>query len=91
MVASSFGSWTSPITSDLVVAASIRLEQIALDGGKCDFRSALSRARFAWRDPFQRGATATARAQAALDGAQSQDGWTTGRLRSNVSFTQRPT
>jgi hypothetical protein len=29
VVASSFGSWTSPITSDLVVAASIRLEHIA--------------------------------------------------------------
>ncbi len=57
--------------------------------GRRDFRSALSRARFARRDPFQRGATATARAQAALDGAESQDGWTTGRLRSNVSFTQR--
>ncbi len=32
MVASPFGSWTSPITSDLVVAVSIRLDQIALDG-----------------------------------------------------------
>jgi dipeptidyl aminopeptidase/acylaminoacyl peptidase len=32
MTASPFGFWTSPITSDLVVADSIRLEQIALDG-----------------------------------------------------------
>src|SRR5260370_33473509 len=32
MVASPFGSWTSPITSDLVVAEAIRLEQVALDG-----------------------------------------------------------
>lgn len=31
MVASPYGSWKSPITSDLVVAASIRLDQIALD------------------------------------------------------------
>ena len=31
MVASAYGSWTSPITSDLVVAAAIRLDQIALD------------------------------------------------------------
>jgi hypothetical protein len=32
MVASPYGFWTSPITSDLVVADSIRLEQIAVDG-----------------------------------------------------------
>ena len=32
MVASPYGFWTSPITSDLVVANSIRLEQVALDG-----------------------------------------------------------
>ena len=32
MVASPYGFWTSPITSDLVVADSIRLEQVALDG-----------------------------------------------------------
>ena len=32
MAASPYGSWTSPITSDLVVADSIRLEQVALDG-----------------------------------------------------------
>ncbi len=32
MVASPYGSWTSPITSDLVGAAAIRLDQIALDG-----------------------------------------------------------
>jgi dipeptidyl aminopeptidase/acylaminoacyl peptidase len=32
MVASPYGSWTSPITSDLVVAEAIRLEQVALDG-----------------------------------------------------------
>ena len=32
MTASSYGFWTSPITSDLVVADSIRLEQVALDG-----------------------------------------------------------
>ena len=32
MTASPFGFWTSPITSDLVVADSIRLEQVALDG-----------------------------------------------------------
>src|SRR5271166_5278871 len=31
MVVSPYGSWTSPITSDLVVAAAIRLDQIALD------------------------------------------------------------
>jgi hypothetical protein len=32
MTASPFGFWTSPITSDLVVADSIRLEQVGLDG-----------------------------------------------------------
>ena len=32
MVGSPYGFWTSPITSDLVVANSIRLEQVALDG-----------------------------------------------------------
>jgi hypothetical protein len=32
MVASPYGFWTSPVTSDLVVADSIRLEQVALDG-----------------------------------------------------------
>jgi hypothetical protein len=32
MIASPYGSWQSPITSDLVVADSIRLEQVALDG-----------------------------------------------------------
>jgi dipeptidyl aminopeptidase/acylaminoacyl peptidase len=32
MTASPYGFWKSPITSDLVVADSIRLEQIALDG-----------------------------------------------------------
>ena len=32
MAASPYGFWTSPITSDLVVANSIRLEQVALDG-----------------------------------------------------------
>ena len=32
MAASPYGFWTSPITSDLVVADSIRLEQVALDG-----------------------------------------------------------
>ena len=32
MAASPYGFWTSPITSDLVVGDSIRLEQIALDG-----------------------------------------------------------
>src|SRR5260370_15698367 len=32
MIASPYGSWTSPITSDLVVAEAIRLEQVALDG-----------------------------------------------------------
>jgi len=32
MVASPYGSWTSPITSDLVAAAAIRLDQVALDG-----------------------------------------------------------
>ena len=33
MGASPFGFWTSPITSDFVVADSIRLEQVALDRG----------------------------------------------------------
>jgi hypothetical protein len=32
MAASPYGFWTSPITSDLVVADSIRLEQVALHG-----------------------------------------------------------
>src|SRR5271169_3193468 len=32
MAASPYGFWTSPITSDLVVADSIRLEQVGLDG-----------------------------------------------------------
>ena len=32
MVASPYGSWTSPITSDLIVADAIRLDQVALDG-----------------------------------------------------------
>jgi len=32
MAASPYGFWTSPITSDLVVADSIRLEQVALGG-----------------------------------------------------------
>jgi WD40-like Beta Propeller Repeat len=32
MAASPYGFWTSPITSDLVVADSIRLEQLALEG-----------------------------------------------------------
>ena len=32
MAASPYGFWTSPITSDLVVAEAIRLEQVALDG-----------------------------------------------------------
>jgi hypothetical protein len=32
MTASPYGFWKSPITSDLVVADSIRLEQVALDG-----------------------------------------------------------
>ena len=32
MAASPYGFWTSPITSDLVVADSIRLEQVAVDG-----------------------------------------------------------
>jgi hypothetical protein len=32
MAASPYGFWTSPITSDLVVSDSIRLEQVALDG-----------------------------------------------------------
>ncbi len=32
MAASPYGFWRSPITSDLVVADSIRLEQVALDG-----------------------------------------------------------
>ncbi|HEX9170962.1 MAG TPA: S9 family peptidase [Roseiarcus sp.] len=32
MLASPYGFWTSPITSDLVVADSIRLDQVALDG-----------------------------------------------------------
>ena len=31
MIASPYGSWTSPITSDLVVVAAIRFDQIALD------------------------------------------------------------
>ena len=33
MVASPYGFWRSPVTSDFVVADSIRLEQVALDGG----------------------------------------------------------
>ena len=33
MATSAYGFWTSPITSDFVVADSIRLEQVALDGG----------------------------------------------------------
>jgi hypothetical protein len=32
MTASPYGFWTSPLTSDLVVADSISLEQVALDG-----------------------------------------------------------
>src|SRR6185312_7603346 len=32
MVVSPYGFWNSPITSDLVVADAIRLDQIALDG-----------------------------------------------------------
>ena len=32
MIASPYGFWTSPITSDLVVAEFDRLEQVALDG-----------------------------------------------------------
>ena len=32
MTASPYGFWTSPVTSDFVVADSIRLEQVALDG-----------------------------------------------------------
>jgi hypothetical protein len=32
MVASPYGFWTSPTTSDLVAAAAIRLDQVALDG-----------------------------------------------------------
>jgi len=32
MISSSYGFWSSPITSDLVVADAIRLDQIALDG-----------------------------------------------------------
>src|SRR3979411_3451999 len=32
MVARPYGSWTSPITSDLVVAEATRLDQVALDG-----------------------------------------------------------
>ena len=32
MPVSPYGFWTSPITSDLVVSDSIRLEQVALDG-----------------------------------------------------------
>jgi hypothetical protein len=32
MAASPYGFWASPITSDLVVADSIRLEQVSLDG-----------------------------------------------------------
>ena len=34
MAASPYGFWTSPLTSDLVVADSIRLEQLALDGAQ---------------------------------------------------------
>jgi dipeptidyl aminopeptidase/acylaminoacyl peptidase len=33
MAESPYGFWTSPVTSDFVVADSIRLEQVALDGG----------------------------------------------------------
>jgi hypothetical protein len=33
MVAIPYGSWTSPITSDLIVADAILLDQIALDDG----------------------------------------------------------
>ena len=32
MIVSSHGSWASPITSDLIVAEGIRLDQVALDG-----------------------------------------------------------
>src|SRR3979409_1996449 len=32
LVARPCGSWTSPITSDLVVAEALRLDQVALDG-----------------------------------------------------------
>jgi hypothetical protein len=32
MVDSPYGFWSSPITSDLVVADAIRLDQVALDG-----------------------------------------------------------
>lgn len=32
MAASAYGFWMSPVTSDFVVANSIRLEQVALDG-----------------------------------------------------------
>ena len=32
MAASPYGFWRSPVTSDFVVADSIRLEQVALDG-----------------------------------------------------------
>ena len=32
MAVSPYGSWTSPITSDLIVADAIRLDQVALDG-----------------------------------------------------------
>jgi hypothetical protein len=32
MAASPYGFWMSPVTSDFVVADSIRLEQVALDG-----------------------------------------------------------
>ena len=32
MVVSPYGFWSSPITSDLVVADAIRLDQVALDG-----------------------------------------------------------
>src|SRR5208283_3694263 len=32
MAVSPYGFWTSPITSDLVVGCSIRLEQVAIDG-----------------------------------------------------------
>jgi dipeptidyl aminopeptidase/acylaminoacyl peptidase len=33
MVATPYGFWTSPITSDLIVAGTLRLDQIALEGG----------------------------------------------------------
>jgi hypothetical protein len=32
MVVSPYGFWSSPITSDLVVADAVRLDQVALDG-----------------------------------------------------------